>query len=139
VCLPHRAYADSKTLTEAQREGLYQQVRGDPQLGAISDSLSAATLSAAALGRTKVSLNELAARSTCGLIQRALDAGVQLRKVKGEGGAAAKLGQQHAQRQLGVWQVHGRQGAHSTTRHQPASSSCHCECQCTTHYECTPV
>jgi ribonuclease HII len=84
-CLHHRAYADSKTLTEAQREGLYQQVRAEPQLAALRDSLSAAALSAAALGRSRVSLNELAARSTCGLIQRALDAGVALRKVRGWG------------------------------------------------------
>ncbi len=48
---PQRAYADSKTLTEAQREALFGQVEADEDLVYIHDVLSAATISAQMLGR----------------------------------------------------------------------------------------
>lgn len=76
-----RAYADSKTLTEAQREALFAAVSSDPLLAYRHDSLSAASISSSMLGRAKVSLNELAAQSTLRLIQGALDAGARLSEV----------------------------------------------------------
>jgi len=78
---PHRAYADSKTLTEAQRESLFAQVEADPDLVYMHDILSARAISAQMLGRSKVSLNEVAAQSTMRLIQGALDGGVRLTEV----------------------------------------------------------
>ncbi|KIY94910.1 Ribonuclease H2 subunit A [Monoraphidium neglectum] len=49
--LATKAYADSKTLTEAQREALFGQVVNDPQLAYRHDTLSAALISAQMLGR----------------------------------------------------------------------------------------
>ena len=40
-----RAFADSKTLTEARREELYKEMAGDASLGYAADVLSAKTLS----------------------------------------------------------------------------------------------
>jgi hypothetical protein len=45
------AYADSKTLSEAQREALFAAVRADDQLAHAADVISAATISAKMLGR----------------------------------------------------------------------------------------
>ncbi|KAI8469527.1 MAG: ribonuclease H-like domain-containing protein [Monoraphidium minutum] len=92
--LAKKAYADSKTLTEAQRESLFAQVASDERLvyrhDVASDErlvyrhdvLGAALISAQMLGRTlKVSLNEVAAQSTMRLIQGALDAGARLTEI----------------------------------------------------------
>jgi hypothetical protein len=46
-----RAYADSKTLTEAQREGLFSQVVADEALAYRHDVLGAGVISAQMLGR----------------------------------------------------------------------------------------
>lgn len=48
---PPRAYADSKTLTEAQREGLFAQVTADTSLAYRHDVLGAPFISAQMLGR----------------------------------------------------------------------------------------
>jgi hypothetical protein len=48
---PNRAYADSKTLTEAQRAGLFAQVTADERLAYAHDALSAALISQQMLGR----------------------------------------------------------------------------------------
>ncbi|GBF93409.1 ribonuclease H2 subunit A [Raphidocelis subcapitata] len=79
--LAKKAYADSKTLTEAQRAGLFAQITADERLAYAHEALSAAVISQQMLGRAKVSLNEIAAQSTMRLIQGALDAGVALAEV----------------------------------------------------------
>jgi hypothetical protein len=86
VCVVRcRAYADSKTLTHAQREALFKQVQADEQLAYASDSLSAAFISGQMLARAKVSLNAIAADSTMGLIRQSIEAGVNLREVSSLG------------------------------------------------------
>ena len=88
-----RAYADSKTLTHAQRDALFEQVQADEQLAYASDSLSAAFISGQMLARAKVSLNAIAADSTMGLIQQAIDAGVNLREVRAASFLSRLLGE----------------------------------------------
>ena len=45
-CTPHRAFADSKTLTAEKRDALLADIRADPLMGTVVDSLSAAEISA---------------------------------------------------------------------------------------------
>jgi ribonuclease H2 subunit A len=74
-------YADSKTLTEPQRAALFSRVAADADLAHAVDVLSAPTLSARMLGRSRTSLNELACASTERLIKACLDAGCRLEEV----------------------------------------------------------
>lgn len=76
---PHcRAFADSKTLTEARREALLAQLQADPGIGFRAESLSAAFISGRMLARDRHSLNELANDSTARLIAGVVAAGVNL-------------------------------------------------------------
>jgi hypothetical protein len=50
----------------------------------VADLLSAQFISGQMLGHARVSLNAVAEQSTMGLIQDVLDAGVQLKEVRGE-------------------------------------------------------
>lgn len=76
-----RAYADSKTLSEAERSRLFKALAADPSCVYVADLLSAQFISGQMLGRARVSLNAVAEQSTMGLIQDVLDAGVQLKEV----------------------------------------------------------
>jgi ribonuclease H2 subunit A len=76
-----RSYADSKTLTEAERSKLFKALAADPHCLYAADLLSAVDISRQMLGRHKVSLNAIAETSTIGLIQAVLDAGVNLTEV----------------------------------------------------------
>lgn len=67
--LAKAAYADSKTLTEEKREALFEQLQRDPQMGWMTDTISAAELSAKMLRREKYSLNAVSFDSAFGLIQ----------------------------------------------------------------------
>lgn len=78
-----RSYADSKTLTEADRSKLFKALAADPHCVYAADLLSAVDISRQMLGRHKVSLNAIAETSTIGLIQAVLDAGVNLTEVGG--------------------------------------------------------
>lgn len=79
--LATQAYADSKTLSEAERSRLFKALAADPSCVYVADLLSAQFISGQMLGRARVSLNAVAEQSTMGLIQDVLDAGVQLKEV----------------------------------------------------------
>ena len=102
AALAKAAYADSKTLTEEKREVLFEKLKADGAMGWMVDSISAAELSAKMLRRRalplppsphlsahappprprdKYSLNSVSFDSAYGLIQAALDAGVNLTEV----------------------------------------------------------
>ncbi|KFM28390.1 Ribonuclease H2 subunit A [Auxenochlorella protothecoides] len=76
--LTSKAFADSKTLTEARREALLAQLQADPGIGFRAESLSAAFISGRMLARDRHSLNELANDSTARLIAGVVAAGVNL-------------------------------------------------------------
>ncbi|KAK9821849.1 hypothetical protein WJX74_004776 [Apatococcus lobatus] len=79
--LVSRSFADSKTLTEAKREQLFEEIQADEQMASATDSLSAATISAQMLRRHKISLNALASDSTHRLIDAALAAKMNLHEI----------------------------------------------------------
>eukprot|EP00879_Flechtneria_rotunda_P022504 GHRR01023755.1.p1 GENE.GHRR01023755.1~~GHRR01023755.1.p1 ORF type:complete len:324 (+),score=117.04 GHRR01023755.1:855-1826(+) len=79
--LATKSYADSKTLTEAERSKLFAALAADSNCVYAADALSAAFISGHMLGRTRVSLNAIAEQSTIGLIQSLLNGGVQLKEV----------------------------------------------------------
>ncbi|XP_047435209.1 ribonuclease H2 subunit A isoform X3 [Mugil cephalus] len=74
--------ADSKTLTEAERENLFQNLdEASSYVGWATEILSPNTISVSMLQRTKYNLNALSHDTAIGLIQYALDCGVQLKEV----------------------------------------------------------
>lgn len=77
-----RSYADSKALTEAERARLFGVLAADAACAYSVDVLSAAAISGAMLGRSRVSLNALAEEATTRLIRGVLDVGVALREVR---------------------------------------------------------
>ena len=77
----NREFADSKTLTAERRDQLFAQIQADDTLGYLSDAISAADISGAMLSKQKVSLNVMAADSTCKLIRTVLEAGVNLHEI----------------------------------------------------------
>ncbi|KAF6254035.1 ribonuclease HII [Scenedesmus sp. NREL 46B-D3] len=79
--LATQAYADSKTLSEAERSRLFSALAADPRCVYVADLLSAELISGQMLGRARVSLNAVAEQSTVGLIQDVLGAGARLREV----------------------------------------------------------
>lgn len=76
--LKQRDFADSKVLTSQQRDDLFKELDEDEQMCAIVDEISANKISTNMLAPDKVSLNVLAVDSTIGLIQKALDSGMEL-------------------------------------------------------------
>lgn len=80
-CYHDRSYADSKTLTDADRARLFKALAADTNCIYAADLLSAQLISGQMLGRARVSLNAVAEQSTIGLIQSVLDAGVQVQEV----------------------------------------------------------
>ncbi|XP_017285986.1 ribonuclease H2 subunit A isoform X3 [Kryptolebias marmoratus] len=74
--------ADSKTLTEAERENLFQKLdEAKSFVGWALNILSPNVISTSMLQRTKYNLNALSHDTAIGLIQFALDSGVQLKEV----------------------------------------------------------
>ncbi|KAE8300056.1 Ribonuclease H2 subunit A [Larimichthys crocea] len=74
--------ADSKTLTEAERENLFEKVDGaNSYVGWALQVLSPNTISTSMLQRTKYNLNALSHDTAIGLVQYALDNGVQLKEI----------------------------------------------------------
>ncbi|XP_013860398.1 ribonuclease H2 subunit A [Austrofundulus limnaeus] len=74
--------ADSKTLTEAERENLFQKLdEAKSYVGWALDVLSPNVISTSMLQRTKYNLNALSHDTAIGLIQFALDSGVQVKEV----------------------------------------------------------
>uniref|UniRef100_A0A7N6FBS0 Ribonuclease n=1 Tax=Anabas testudineus TaxID=64144 RepID=A0A7N6FBS0_ANATE len=74
--------ADSKTLTEAERENLFQKLdEAKSYVGWALQILSPNTISTSMLQRTKYNLNALSHDTAIGLVQYALDSGVQLKEV----------------------------------------------------------
>ncbi|XP_062304416.1 ribonuclease H2 subunit A [Osmerus eperlanus] len=74
--------ADSKTLTEAEREHLFSKVdEAKSFVGWALQILSANTISNSMLQRAKYNLNALSHDAAIGLVQFALDNGVQLKEV----------------------------------------------------------
>ncbi|XP_061685364.1 ribonuclease H2 subunit A isoform X1 [Syngnathoides biaculeatus] len=74
--------ADSKTLSEAERENLFQQLDDAKSfVGWALHILSPNTISTSMLQRTKCNLNTLSHDTAIGLIQFALAGGVQLKEV----------------------------------------------------------
>ncbi|KAL2076488.1 hypothetical protein ACEWY4_027915 [Coilia grayii] len=74
--------ADSKTLTEEQRESLFVKLdEAKSFVGWALQVLSPNTISTSMLQRTKYNLNALSHDAAIGLVQYALDSGVQLKEV----------------------------------------------------------
>ncbi|XP_061083308.1 ribonuclease H2 subunit A [Conger conger] len=74
--------ADSKTLTEVERENLFQKLdEAKGFVGWALQILSPNTISTSMLQRTKYNLNALSHDAAIGLVQYALDCGVQLKEV----------------------------------------------------------
>ncbi|XP_029904474.1 ribonuclease H2 subunit A [Myripristis murdjan] len=74
--------ADSKTLTEAERENLFQKLdEARSFVGWALQILSPNTISTSMLQRAKYNLNSLSHDAAIGLVQYALDSGVQLKEV----------------------------------------------------------
>ncbi|XP_061762287.1 ribonuclease H2 subunit A isoform X2 [Nerophis ophidion] len=74
--------ADSKTLSEAERENLFQKLdEAKGFIGWALHILSPNTISSSMLQRTKCNLNTLSHDAAIGLVQFALDSGVQLTEV----------------------------------------------------------
>ncbi|XP_053186964.1 ribonuclease H2 subunit A [Scomber japonicus] len=74
--------ADSKTLTEAEREKLFQNLdEAKSYVGWAVNILSPNVISTCMLQRTKYNLNTLSHDTAIGLVQYALDNGVQLKEV----------------------------------------------------------
>ncbi|XP_076026443.1 ribonuclease H2 subunit A [Genypterus blacodes] len=74
--------ADSKTLTEAERENLFKNLdKSSSFVGWALQVLSPNTISTCMLQRTKYNLNALSHDTAIGLVQYALDSGVQLKEV----------------------------------------------------------
>uniref|UniRef100_A0A3Q3W956 Ribonuclease n=1 Tax=Mola mola TaxID=94237 RepID=A0A3Q3W956_MOLML len=74
--------ADSKTLTETERENLFEKLDGAKSyIGWALQILSPNTISTSMLQRTKYNLNSLSHDTAIGLVQYALDRGVQLKEV----------------------------------------------------------
>uniref|UniRef100_A0A672GWH5 Ribonuclease n=1 Tax=Salarias fasciatus TaxID=181472 RepID=A0A672GWH5_SALFA len=74
--------ADSKTLTETERENLFQKLdEAKSYIGWALQILSPNTISTSMLQRTKYNLNALSHDTAIGLVQYALDSGVQLKEV----------------------------------------------------------
>jgi len=80
--LKELGFADSKTLSEQQREELFTVIDSNKELlGWAIDILSPTYLSTCMLGRSKYSLNAISHDSAMGLIQLALDRGAQIEEV----------------------------------------------------------
>ena len=75
------SFADSKALTETIREALFTDILAHPRLAHRVESLSAPAISAAMLGRARISLNALASDATVALVRGALDAGANVAHV----------------------------------------------------------
>ncbi|XP_068607415.1 ribonuclease H2 subunit A [Brachionichthys hirsutus] len=74
--------ADSKTLTEAERENLFEKLdEAKSYIGWALQILSPNTISTSMLQRAKYNLNSLSHDTAIGLVQYALDSGVQLTEV----------------------------------------------------------
>uniref|UniRef100_A0A1A8K3M0 Ribonuclease n=1 Tax=Nothobranchius kuhntae TaxID=321403 RepID=A0A1A8K3M0_NOTKU len=74
--------ADSKTLTEAERETLFQKLEeAKSYVGWALQILSPNVISTSMLQRTKYNLNALSHDTAIGLVQFALDSGVQVKEV----------------------------------------------------------
>lgn len=74
--------ADSKTLSEAERENLFEKLHESRNyIGWAVNILSPNTISTSMLRRTKYNLNALSHDTAIGLVQFALDSGVQLKEV----------------------------------------------------------
>uniref|UniRef100_A0A1A7YQD8 Ribonuclease n=2 Tax=Iconisemion striatum TaxID=60296 RepID=A0A1A7YQD8_9TELE len=74
--------ADSKTLTEAERETLFQKLEeAKSYIGWALQILSPNVISTSMLQRTKYNLNALSHDTAIGLIQFALDSGVEVKEV----------------------------------------------------------
>lgn len=74
--------ADSKTLSESERERLFEKINQDGDfVGWALDVLSPNLISTSMLGRLKYNLNSLSHDTATGLIQYALDQGVNVTQV----------------------------------------------------------
>uniref|UniRef100_UPI00358FCEC8 ribonuclease H2 subunit A n=1 Tax=Myxine glutinosa TaxID=7769 RepID=UPI00358FCEC8 len=73
--------ADSKALSEKQRDEIFQRLHTTPFIGYLVQALSPNYISNCMQRRHKYNLNALSHDTAIGLIQRALDGGVQLAEV----------------------------------------------------------
>ncbi|CAG5938261.1 unnamed protein product [Menidia menidia] len=96
--------ADSKTLSEEERENLFQKLdEAKSYVGWALQILSPNTISTSMLQRTKYNLNALSHDTAIDLIQYALDSGVQLKEVFVDTvGPAEKYEQKLSQRFPGI-------------------------------------
>uniref|UniRef100_A0A087Y3R5 Ribonuclease n=1 Tax=Poecilia formosa TaxID=48698 RepID=A0A087Y3R5_POEFO len=117
--------ADSKTLNEAERENLFQKLdEAQSYVGWALQILSPNMISTSMLQRTKYNLNALSHDTAIGLIQYALDSGVQLKEVYVDTvGPAEKYEEKLSQRFPGI-QVTVRPKADSLFPVVSAASIC---------------
>lgn len=74
-------FDDSKALTVAQRERMFEQIQACEWIGFKLDPISPMAISAAMLKRNKTSLNELATNSTIALVQAWLNEGFNVQEM----------------------------------------------------------
>ena len=74
-------FADSKVLTEAKRDALFETMQRDARVGWAVEAIPAALLSGSMLRRTPVSLNATSHASAAALVRAALDRGVRVKRV----------------------------------------------------------
>lgn len=79
--LAQMGFADSKVLSEEQRAVLFEDIKKSDILGWAVDTITAEDISQQMLRRQKVSLNVMSHDSAIGLIQKALDQGVNVQEV----------------------------------------------------------
>ncbi|XP_015516018.2 ribonuclease H2 subunit A [Neodiprion lecontei] len=74
--------ADSKTLTEDQRDAIFDKIcENDDKMGWAVEVISPNVIANSMYRRSKVTLNEVSMNSAIGLIRRAIEAGVNLAEV----------------------------------------------------------
>ncbi|CAD5115507.1 DgyrCDS4474 [Dimorphilus gyrociliatus] len=76
--LKNMSFADSKTLNEQQRDDLMQELMKATDYGYLVHALSSRFISNSMLGRTKYNLNALSHDTAIGLVERAIQNGVQI-------------------------------------------------------------
>lgn len=79
--LAKMGFADSKQLTDKQREKLFDDIKTSKILGWAVDSIQPEVISGKMLRRNKTNLNAISHNSAIGLIQLALDQGVNVQEV----------------------------------------------------------
>jgi len=74
-------FADSKVLTDEKRRKLFEVIKASDYLGYLVDIIGPEDMSSKMLRRIRINLNEISHDSAIGLVQKALDQGVNVKQV----------------------------------------------------------